>query len=83
MSGYSTPWMEHHLYVSNKDSAELARQLLFRNYLRDNPEAVVEYEQIKTDLAKTAKDRASYTEGKTKFVNEILKKQGNNSIHFN
>lgn len=81
--GKDITWMEHHLYVCNKDSAELARHLLFRNYLRDNPEAVVEYEQIKTDLAKTAKDRASYTEGKTKFVTEILKKQGNNSIHFN
>jgi GrpB-like predicted nucleotidyltransferase (UPF0157 family) len=72
--GKNTHWMEHHLYVCNKDSTELARHLLFRNYLRNNPEVVTEYEQLKNDLAKTAKDRATYTEGKTKFVSKILEK---------
>lgn len=66
--------MEHHLYVCNKDSTELAKHLLFRNYLRSNPEAVAEYEEIKMKLAKTAKDRTAYTEGKTKFVTKILGK---------
>ncbi|MFJ7978060.1 GrpB family protein [Peribacillus sp. NPDC096379] len=72
--GKNPNWMEHHLYVCNKDSTELARHLLFRNYLRNNPEAVAEYEQLKNDLAMTAKDRANYTESKTKFVTKILEK---------
>jgi GrpB-like predicted nucleotidyltransferase (UPF0157 family) len=34
--GKNTNWMEQDLYVCNKDSTELARHLLFRNYLRNN-----------------------------------------------
>lgn len=70
----NTDWIEHHLYVCNKDSSELARHLAFRDYLRNNSEAVAEYEQLKNNLAKTAKDRTTYTEGKTKFVKKILEK---------
>jgi GrpB-like predicted nucleotidyltransferase (UPF0157 family) len=70
--GKSTSWFEHHLYVCNKDSEELARHLAFRNYLRTNPNAVIEYEQLKKDLARNAKDRREYTLGKTNFINKIL-----------
>jgi GrpB-like predicted nucleotidyltransferase (UPF0157 family) len=70
----NTNWIEHHLYVCNKDSKELARHLAFRNYLRNNLVAVTEYEQLKRDLAKNAIDRATYTEGKTKFVSKILER---------
>lgn len=70
----NTNWMEHHLYVCNKDSKELARHLAFRNYLRNNSEAVAEYEQLKKELAKTAIDRAAYTESKTNFIRKILEK---------
>jgi GrpB-like predicted nucleotidyltransferase (UPF0157 family) len=72
--GKDTQWMEHHLYVCNKDSDELARHLAFRDYLRKNQEAVIEYENIKKTLANTVKERSSYTSGKTEFVSEILKK---------
>jgi GrpB-like predicted nucleotidyltransferase (UPF0157 family) len=68
----NTIWMEHHLYVCNKDSEELARHLAFRNYLREHPEAVIEYDQLKRDMAKTIKERTTYTLGKTNFVNKIL-----------
>lgn len=70
----NTNWIEHHLYVCNKDSNELARHLAFRDYLRNNPDAVAEYEQLKNNLAKTEKNRITYNEGKTKFVNKILEK---------
>lgn len=70
--GRSINWMEHHLYVCHKDSEELARHLAFRDYLRKNPQAVVEYEQLKKGLSRATKDRASYTLGKTVFVNKIL-----------
>ncbi|GED18079.1 GrpB family protein [Aneurinibacillus migulanus] len=72
--GKSTIWMEHHLYVCNKDSKELARHLAFRDYLRDHPEAIIEYEQLKKDLAKNAKDRTDYSLGKTNFITKILEK---------
>lgn len=65
-------WMDHHLYVCNKDSEELARHLAFRDYLRNNPDSVAEYEQLKIDLARRAKDRKEYTIGKTDLVNKIL-----------
>lgn len=72
--GKGTEWMEHHLYVCNKDSKELERHLAFRDYLRNNPEAVTEYENIKKTLAKTMKDRTSYTSGKSEFIKNILEK---------
>ncbi|MCA1057689.1 GrpB family protein [Rossellomorea aquimaris] len=72
--GKGTQWMAHHLYVCHKDSKELARHLAFRDYMRDNPQAVIEYEQIKRRLANTVTSRDSYTEGKTEFINRILRK---------
>ncbi|WP_412675024.1 GrpB family protein [Aneurinibacillus aneurinilyticus] len=72
--GKGTQWMEHHLYVCNKNSKELAKHLVFRDYLRNNPQVVIEYENIKRHLADTVKDRKSYTLGKTEFINKILEK---------
>ena len=72
--GSGTQWMEHHLYVCTKDSKELARHIAFRDYLRNNPQSVIEYEKIKRDLAKKVCDRKSYTVGKTVFINKILQK---------
>lgn len=76
--GKNTQWMEHHLYVCNKDSEELARHLAFRDYLRNNQEAVIEYEIIKKTLANSVKNRTSYTTGKTEFVSNTLKKSFEN-----
>jgi len=70
----NTNWMEHHLYVCNIGSKELARHLAFRDYLREHPEAAKEYEELKKDLAKISKERSEYTLGKTQFVNKILEK---------
>lgn len=72
--GRKTNWIEHHLYVCHKNSKELASHIAFRNYLRNNPDAVNEYVQLKKSLAKTAKDRTAYTDGKTNFINKILEK---------
>ncbi|WHZ58971.1 GrpB family protein [Metabacillus hrfriensis] len=72
--GKGTQWMEHHLYVCDKDSEELLRHLAFRDYLRNNREAVIEYENLKRKLANTVKDRNSFSLGKTEFINGILKK---------
>ncbi|WP_226527110.1 GrpB family protein [Metabacillus niabensis] len=74
---YGTRWMEHHLYVCNKDSKELKKHIAFRDYLRNNHEAVTEYEKIKRNLAETVQDRTSYTLGKSEFINNILDKAMN------
>ncbi len=65
-------WMEHHLYVCCKDNKELARHLVFRNYLRNHPEAAKEYGRLKKELANTVNDRVRYVEGKSEFINKIL-----------
>ncbi|KFM99387.1 grpB family protein [Bacillus clarus] len=73
-NGKSTVWMEYHLYVCDKNSEELRRHLAFRDYLREQPNATMEYGQLKRELAKTVKDRASYSLGKTEFIKGVLEK---------
>ena len=71
-NGNNKIWMEHHLYVCPKDNVELKRHLAFRDYLRENPKAIDDYEQLKKKLAASAKDRIAYTESKGNFINSIL-----------
>ncbi|UOQ44879.1 GrpB family protein [Halobacillus salinarum] len=71
--GSHSIWMDHHLYVCTEDSKELKRHLAFRNYLRQNTEAAYAYEELKKRLVRNSKDRATYTSGKSKFVETILK----------
>lgn len=66
-------WIAHHLYVCSKDNEELKRHLAFRNFLREHPKVAAEYELLKRNLAKNAKTRAAYTEGKSAFVERILR----------
>ena len=57
-SGGSDPW----------------QRLLFRDYLRSHPEEADRYVALKRDLAaRHAMDREAYTEGKSAFVEEILR----------
>ncbi|WP_439876596.1 GrpB family protein [Bacillus mycoides] len=72
--GENTIWMEHHLYVCDKKSEELRRHVAFRDYLRGNPEATIEYGKLKKELAETAKNRSSYSLGKTEFIRAVLEK---------
>ncbi|EDL64533.1 GrpB family protein [Bacillus sp. SG-1] len=67
-------WMQHHLYVCDEQSSELAKHIAFRNYLRGNPQAAYEYEKLKRNLAKIESQRPSYTSGKTEFIQSILGK---------
>jgi len=65
----------HHLYLCGQDSVELRRQLFFRDYLRSHPEAVAEYATLKRALAaRCGHDRLAYTEGKSAFVEGILRR---------
>ena len=56
--GESTDWMEHHLYVCDKESEELRRHIAFRDYLREHEGVAVEYGHLKEELAREAKVRA-------------------------
>lgn len=65
----------HHLYACAEDNAEHKRHIAFRDYLRAHPEAARQYEALKRDLAAHFRnDRPAYNEGKTDFVEAVLKK---------
>lgn len=49
--------------------------LLFRDFLRAHPEAAKEYMKLKKSLAiRYRNNREAYTEGKTLFIQDIVKK---------
>jgi GrpB-like predicted nucleotidyltransferase (UPF0157 family) len=63
----------HHLSLAERTSNFYRSKLLFRDYLRLNPDSFLEYQILKQQLAKQhAQDRASYTKGKEAFVERIL-----------
>ncbi|ASI78828.1 MULTISPECIES: GrpB family protein [Bacillus cereus group] len=68
----STVWMEHHLYVCDKNSEELRKHIAFRDYLREHDDVAGEYGRLKEELARESKSRTSYSEGKTKSITNIL-----------
>jgi GrpB-like predicted nucleotidyltransferase (UPF0157 family) len=50
---------------------------LFRDYLRAHPKTAQEYETLKKELAeKYAENRDAYLEGKTVFIENVLKIAG-------
>lgn len=68
----------HHLHLTEITSPLWVRPMQFRDYLRAHPEAARAYEQLKRDLARMCGDDVTaYVAGKTAFVEEILKKAGN------
>ncbi|USK71201.1 GrpB family protein [Peribacillus asahii] len=65
----------HHLHFYKFQSEHWNNQILFRNYLRNNPDALKEYNQLKVNLAEKYRfDRVSYTEAKAPFIQNVLKK---------
>ncbi len=68
-------FIDFHLYCSPRDSEALRRHIQFREYLRNHSEARQEYENLKINLAqKFRDDRVAYTESKTEFIQNILRK---------
>jgi GrpB-like predicted nucleotidyltransferase (UPF0157 family) len=70
--------IKHHLYVCHKNSEELRRHLVFRDYLRKNEEKRIEYEALKYKIAQlTNQDRKEYANLKEvmakDFVESIIK----------
>lgn len=59
----------HHLHVFQKGHPDIERHTVFRDYLRANPNAAREYEQLKEKLAKRfPKQSSNYTEAKSDFI---------------
>jgi GrpB-like predicted nucleotidyltransferase (UPF0157 family) len=66
--------IKHHLYVCDQFSDELKRHLIFREFLKNNPEEVERYSAKKWELYAKTKDREEYIESKTSLVEEILER---------
>jgi GrpB-like predicted nucleotidyltransferase (UPF0157 family) len=67
----------HHLYVCPRDGLGLANHLAVRDYLRAHPDTARRYGELKKELARRfPDDAASYVDGKTEFVVDILRRSG-------
>ena len=65
---------QHHLYVCPAYSAELHRHVTFRDYLRNNPDAVKKYGTVKEEGAKLYPDNIDkYIQHKTTCIEEMYK----------
>lgn len=63
----------HHLHVVAQGHADLADWSDFRDWLRENPDAVQRYAQVKRQLAEAYyADRGAYVDGKTAIVEQLL-----------
>ncbi|PZC51736.1 MULTISPECIES: GrpB family protein [unclassified Mesotoga] len=66
----------YHVHMVVFGSKFWKEHIFFRNYLRENPEAVQQYAELKKELAEEFRDnREAYTKGKAEFIQEILKRQ--------
>ena len=70
----NTALTKHHLYVCPEYSAELYRHIVFREYLRSRPEAVLKYSKIKEDGARLFPDNIDeYISYKSPYIEEIYR----------
>jgi len=68
----------HNLHVEEMNGEFWENHILFRDYLRKHKEDVIEYADLKLELAlKYENDRDSYASGKDDFIKRILKKAKN------
>ncbi len=69
--------LPHHLYVCPKDSEELHRHLVFRDYLRTHPEDAAAYGKIKREAAALyPADIDAYMAHKNACIEKIYRKCG-------
>ena len=65
----------HHLHAFQNGHAEVARHLLFRDYLRSHPQEAREYASLKESLAaRFPTDIEAYMDGKDAFIKELDRK---------
>ena len=69
--------MTHHLYVCPRDSEELHRHIVFRDFLRRTPEAVRKYSLVKEKAAALFPDEIEqYIAFKAPCIEELYKECG-------
>jgi GrpB-like predicted nucleotidyltransferase (UPF0157 family) len=70
----------HQVHLVERSNAEWwDRHLLFRDYLRANPEIAREYAHLKYELSdRLGEDREAYTDAKTEFISEIVRRAQEN-----
>lgn len=69
--------MKHHLYVCPQDSEESHRHIIFRDFLRQNIEAVKEYSSVKEKAAELyPNDIDQYIAYKSPCIEELYRKCG-------
>ena len=69
--------MKHHLYVCPQDSEELHRHVVFRDFLRNHPEAVKKYSQVKEEAASLfPNDIDQYMKYKSPCIEELYQRCG-------
>jgi GrpB-like predicted nucleotidyltransferase (UPF0157 family) len=72
--GNPGPWT-HHMHLMERANPRWRDRLLFRDYLRTQPEAVIAYTGLKRDLAAAfGDDIAGYRSAKDAFVATIMAK---------
>ncbi|TFJ89938.1 GrpB family protein [Lentibacillus salicampi] len=65
----------HQIHMYQSGNRFLMEQLKFRDYLRNNDKARMEYQELKMNLSKANKnDKHKYADEKTDFVKSILEK---------
>ncbi|OAS21557.1 GrpB family protein [Paenibacillus oryzisoli] len=65
----------HHLHIYNYGSEEWKNNIIFRDYLRTYPDVLMQYNQLKKELAeKYRNDRAAYTKAKNPFITDVIQK---------
>ena len=68
---------QHHLYVCPQDSEELRRHIIFRDFLRSNPDAVKEYSLTKEIAAKLfPEDIDGYIQYKSSCIRKLYAQCG-------
>jgi GrpB-like predicted nucleotidyltransferase (UPF0157 family) len=73
LDGEGNPRSHVHLFANG--SSQFHDRIRLRDYLRNNPEALREYETLKRDLAGRFKDDpVAYWEGKVPFIRAMLAK---------
>ena len=67
----------HHVHMIELDSPAWQKRIGFRDFLRENPVKAKEYADLKKSLAdQFPKDIASYSAGKTEYIDSILAQLG-------
>ena len=65
----------HYIHVEEKDGKLWNNHTLFRNYLNNHKENVIEYNELKKKLAlKYSSDRELYTQKKSNYIENIITK---------